>query len=195
MFEDIGSEVSELFSEYNYSKELKVSTKNESGYVVTGTGNLASSGPKLNVEAGMDDKSDANSLFKLNKVGIDSDGKVTGELTMRTSDKTKLYINAEDERQEPGRPIKSFGSIGANYSTSAFTLDTNVDIVNGPTSHSSCFYHNKHWNIKVGSEIQINTHFDDKRSGDGKENGPDVELENFNLGFAFHAKQRSVFSG
>lgn len=168
MFEDIGAEVNDLFAGYNFTKELVVSTTNESGQVVTGTGNLTASGPRLKIEAGMSENFDSNtaedsSLFTLKKVGIDSEGRITGELNMRTSGKASLYINAEDERQEPGRPMKSYGTIGAIYKTPLFTMDSNVDIVNGPTTRSSCFYHNKHWNIKVGSEIQLNTHFDEKK--------------------------------
>lgn len=202
MFEDIGAEVNDLFANYNYSKELVVRTVNESGQVVTSTGTLTQNGPRLKIEGGMSENGDStnnsSSLLTLKKFGIDSEGRVTGELSMKTSNQASLYINAEDERQEPGRPIKSYGTIGALYRTPTFTLDSNIDIVNGPTTRSSCFYHNKHWNIKFGSEIQLNTHFDDKYSygtqqgvngsGGSKDRGPGLELENFNLGMAFHGK-------
>ena len=204
MFDSIGKEVTDLFADYNFSRSLKVSSVNDAGTVVTGTGDLLASGPRLKVEAGTKDAhadtddNDSNvnaaaSFLSLQNVSIDSEGKVSGELKMRTSNVTQLYINAEDERQEPGKPIKSFGTIGARYSTPSFTMDTNVDIVNGPTSRSSCFYYNNHWNIKAGSELQVNTHFDDNkdsRDKDGK--GPGIELENFNLGISFQGKSYTI---
>ena len=199
MFDSIGKEVADLFADYNFSRSLKVSSENEAGTVVTATGDLLASGPRLKVEAGTKESSEWGSsdsslasFVSLKNMSIDSEGKVSGELNMRTSNVTQLYINAEDERQEPGKPIKSFGTIGAKYSTPSFIMDTNVDIVNGPTSRSSCFYYNNHWNIKVGSEIQVNTHFDDNKDRDRDGNGPGVELENFNLGISFQGKSYTI---
>jgi hypothetical protein len=195
--------------------------------VVTSTGSLTAGGPRLRLEAGQesvskgtgeDNKNDNNKkTFKLNKIAFDSEGKVYGEMTMYTSKNSKLYVCAEDERQEPGRPIKSFGTIGSNFSTTNLTIDTSVDIVNGPTSRSWIYYHYQPWNLKIGSEIQINSHFDDAKdanfkksnsistnagsginsngsqqvtgNGNGNSNGGNLmEIENFNVGMAFSGK-------
>lgn len=191
MYEDIDIEVMELFGGYNFSKSLSVSTINEGGTIVKGECKLDVVNPRFSIEAGQKQLplADQKSSFTLNKLGITNEGRISGELSMKTSDVSRLYICAEDERQEPGRPIKSFGTIGAAYTASALSLDTNVDIVNGPTSRCSFLYHYKPWHLKIAGEIQINTHLDDNKL---RNNSGGMELENFNLGTAYHGPSYTV---
>jgi len=192
MYEEIDVELMELFGGYNFTKSLQVSSINEGGTIVTGQCKLDVGGPRFSIEAGQKQVplADTTSTFTLNKVSITNEGRISGELSMKTSDVSRLYVCAEDERQEPGRPIKSFGTIGATYTTPSFSLDTNVDIVNGPTSRCSFLYNYKPWNVKIGTEVQINTHLDDNKAHGAQGGG--IELENFNIGAAYQGPSYTI---
>jgi len=192
MYEEIDEEIMELFGGYNFSKSLQVSSMNEGGTIVTGQCKIDVGGPRFSVEAGQKQVplAETTSTFTLNKVSINNEGRISGELSMKTSDVSRLYVCAEDERQEPGRPIKSFGTIGAEYTTPSFSLDTNVDIVNGPTSRCSFLYNYKPWNVKIGTEVQINTHLDDNKARGTR--GGSLELENFNIGAAYQGPSYTI---
>ena len=99
------------------------------GTVVTSKGNLPAGGPRLRVEAGQKDNEDGNEgggggggggggkMFKLNKIAFDSEGKVYGEMTMKTSKNSKLYFCAEDGRYVDMTLLLLLFSLHCSYSS------------------------------------------------------------------------------
>jgi hypothetical protein len=66
-----------------------------------------------------------------------------------------LYCNAEDGRQEPGKPLRSFGILGMNFlsQNGNIAVQGDVDVVNGPTFYGSSMmkYNNC---FKFGLEVR-----------------------------------------
>ena len=188
-FEDVDKKITDLFNEgFNYYKSLNISSLNESGTIVSGQGILGYGTPRFNIKAGQADGVKSTSVFTLNHVSIDNNGRVSGDLSMKTSDVSSLYIRVEDERSEPGRPLNSSGTIGAAYTSERFAFDTNVDIVNGPTSRSSLIFNYLPWNLKVGGEIKVNTHVDSKGRSSAGGAASGMELEDFNIAAVYQGK-------
>ena len=66
-----------------------------------------------------------------------------------------MYCNAEDGRQELGKPLRSFGILGMNFlsQNGNIAVQGDVDVVNGPTFYGSSMmkYNNC---FKFGLEVR-----------------------------------------
>lgn len=97
------------------------------------------------------------------------------EASYKLSAPLKFTLSVEDGRQEPGKPLHSFGRIGAQYASSTLAVDADVDVVNGPTFRTSALL--RKYSALLGFDLQYNTHFEDKSTT------PEVLDCNFGVGF------------
>lgn len=53
--------------------------------------------------------------------------------------RVSCFVRAEDGRQEPGKPLRSFGILGMNFQSTSgnVAIQGDVDVVNGPTFYGS----------------------------------------------------------
>lgn len=180
MFDEIGKDIDELFSGYEFSNSLRCSTVNESGVRVTGEGLLSGvTRPVSSLSMGQE-KSQGS--LTVDNLSITNEGRVSGEFSMRSGAASKLYLSVQDERSEPGRSIKSSGKIGVEYRSEVISIDTSIDVINGPTGRTTFLYAYKPWNIKFGANVQLNSHWDEIES---KEKLKELEVEDINFGLAY----------
>lgn len=97
------------------------------------------------------------------------------EASYRLTAPMKFTVSVEDGRQEPGKPLHSFGRIGAQYTTPSLAVDADVDVVNGPTIRTSALL--RKYSVLLGFDLQYNTHFEDKSMT------PEVLDVNIGLGY------------
>lgn len=106
------------------------------------------------------------------------------EASYQVTDSTKLLVSAEDGRQEPGKPLHSFGKIGAEYILPRLALTADVDVVNGPTIRASAL--GKSGLFKGGFDLQYNSHLEDRELS--------PELVDFNFGMSCKGSDWSAFA-
>ena len=58
-----------------------------------------------------------------------TDGRVIGEAALALDQALKLSLSVEDGRHDPGRPVQSYGKLGATYSIPFGIMDLEVDVV------------------------------------------------------------------
>lgn len=76
--------------------------------------------------------------ISLDKLEFKTDGRILGEASLDVDSKLKLWVSAEDGRQDVGKPIKSHGKLGVEYvSPGVLVAQSDVDVVNGPTVNGS----------------------------------------------------------
>ncbi len=116
MTDSLGVDVEELLEAgFEYARSLKMSCLNDSGVVVYGEGSLSQGGvARFNMEA-MQKPNTSTFPFVLDKLSLNKDGRVGCDVSINMSDETKFFVSGEDERQDPGKPLNSFGKIGATY--------------------------------------------------------------------------------
>ena len=168
----------ELFDdEYFFAKSIFVRTVNESGIEVTTEGELGSKGATGSLSI-----SRLGNPISFDNLRIRSDGRVLLEGSLVTSNITKLTVAAEDGRQEPGKPVQSFGKLGCeiNVPNSKFGAIFDVDVVNGPLFSTSILT-SPTSNVYLGMEAVVNSHFEDK--------GRSVELIDCNIGMQYVGPQ------
>ncbi len=195
MFDEIGKDIEALFEGFEFSNTLRCSTLNKSGIRVTAEGLLSATGSNVSSLSIGQEKSQGS--LTVENLSMTNEGRVSGEFSMKSSSFSKLYLSAQDERSEPGRSIKSSGKIGAEYRSEILSIDTSIDVVNGPTGRATFLYAYRPWNIKFGANVQLNSHWDEVggKGGKGNAGGQGVEVEDINFGLAyvtpgyqFHAK-------
>lgn len=106
------------------------------------------------------------------------------EASYRVHDSVKLLVSAEDGRQEPGKPLHSFGKVGVEYSVPNIAVSTDVDIVNGPTIRSTVLARRNAF--KGGFDLQYNSHLEDRELS--------PELVDFNVGLSYTGSDWSAFA-
>ena len=149
MFDEIGQDIEALFDGFEFSNTLRCSSVNNVGIRVTAEGILSTS--ENNVSSlSMSQEKPRGSLVVEN-LSITNEGRVSGEFSIKSSEASKLYLSAQDERSEPGRSIKSSGKIGAEYRSQTLSIDTSIDVINGPTGRATFLYDYKPWNIKFAA--------------------------------------------
>ena len=82
---------------------------------------------------------------------------------MQLAPSWKLTVSAEDSRQEPGKPLHSFGKLGIIYKDPMITFSSNVDVVNGPKLQAALI--GRYGLLTIGTQATCNAHFDDKTVG------------------------------
>lgn len=182
----IGRAASELLDDdFKYGQSLRVKTKNDVGLEVLVEGELAPMGAGGSITAA---RKVASAFFHLDKLRVRTDGRVAGEASYALSQDSevdsRLYVAFEDGRQEPGKPLESFGKAGSKLKTKAFDLDASIDVVNGPTCRAAALY--RSMQLCVGVEAQVNTHWEEKQLSGGS------ELEDFNVGASYTTPQWSL---
>jgi hypothetical protein len=103
---------------------------------------------------------------------------------VQVNEAVKLLVSAEDGRQEPGKPLHSFGKVGVEYSFPMLGVTTDVDVVNGPTLRTSALL--RRYAMQVGFELQYNSHLEDKELS--------PEVVDFNFGVTYKGKDWSAFA-
>lgn len=147
-----------MFEEdYFYTQKLSVKTTNQSELVWLTEGELSSKG---GASAAVTASRKGSSL-SLDKLRIKSDGRILVEASVASSATTKLTMSAEDGRQEPGKPLQSFGKLGFEMKSSKTNVVADIDVVNGPIFRSSML-HKYNSNVQLGGELVINTRFEEK---------------------------------
>ncbi len=114
-------------------------------------------------------------IFSLDKLRVKSDGRILAEASLKASSISKFTLSTEDGRQEPGKPLQSFGKIGIEVNTPKVQADASIDVVNGPVLQGSILYGYK--DFKIGGEAMINTHAEDKDQS--------PELSNIDIGLSY----------
>lgn len=94
---------------------------------------------------------------------------------MKITENLKLTSSIEDGRQEPGKPLHSFGKLGFEYISSLVNTSGEIDVVNGPSLQSAVLFH--HGPFRAGAELLFNSHLEEKDQSS--------EIVDFNVGFSF----------
>lgn len=126
----------------------------------TSEGELSSKGVMAKLAA----KYKHPSGISLDKLEFKSDGRVLGEASLDVDSKLKLWVSAEDGRQDTGKPIKSHGKLGVEYvSPGILSALSDVDVVNGPTVNGSVVVNlaGKR-GLLAGFQATYNTQLDEK---------------------------------
>jgi len=179
MFKDIGNEVEKLLEDdYNFINKLVVKTQNQSNVIVIGDGELSNKGVNSSIVA-----SYIGNNFILEKLRVKNDGRILMEAALKTSTFSKFTVSAEDGRQEPGKPLQSFGKLGCEFVLPKVSLTADVDVINGPLIRTSTLYKYNN-NLSFGGETVVNTHLEDK--------GIYPEISHFNVGFTYNGPGWSV---
>jgi Eukaryotic porin len=145
-----------LEEDYFYSQRLKIQTKNASDLLWVTEGELSSKGATASISA-----SRKGSTLSLDKFRVKSDGRVLIEASLITSKASKFTMKAEDGRQEPGKPLQSFGKLGCEFKMPSTYATADIDVVNGPIFKSSIVY-NFSPSISFGGGTVVNTHLEEK---------------------------------
>ena len=178
MFKDIGKEVERLLDDdYSYGPKLEITTRNKSNVVIIGDGEVINGKVNSSIVA-----SYIGNNFTLDKLRVKSDGRILMEAALRTSNLSKFTVSAEDGRQEPGKPLQSFGKLGCEIVLPKVSLTADVDVINGPLIRTSSLYKYND-NISFGGEAIINSHL---------EEGLYPELSNFNVGFTYRGPDWTI---
>ena len=135
---------------------MKIKTKNESDLLWVTEGELSSKGAMASVSA-----SKQGTTLSLDKFRVKSDGRVLIEASLLTSKASKFTMKAEDGRQEPGKPLQSFGKLGCELKTSSAYATADIDVVNGPIFRSSVVY-NYNSSLSLGGGAVVNTHLEER---------------------------------
>jgi len=161
MFSDLGKASKELLeNDYFYCQKLKVKTTNASLLSWFTEGELGGKGAVASTTVTC-----KGSSLSLDKLRVKSDGRVLMEASLLTSNHTKFTMCAEDGRQEPGKPLQSFGKLGCEFkipgAAHGGTVASDIDVVNGPIFRSS-FLYNYSPAVKLGGEVVVNTRLEEK---------------------------------
>jgi hypothetical protein len=148
-----------------------VKTKNESDREVTTQGELSPKGATGSLSINR-----LGSPLSLDNLRIRSDGRVLVEGSLQTSSVSKLTVAAEDGRQEPGKPVQSFGKLGCELKLPRIGSTFDVDVVNGPLFSASALF-TPAQNVYFGMEGLFNSHLEDK------DRSP--EIIDFNMGIQY----------
>lgn len=164
-FSTIGIERNEFFDfGYFQTKRVLLNIKNKSGVVFNHQSELL---PKGHMFGSITvSYKPENASVALDRFGVKSDGRIILDAAMKLNQNLKLTVSAEDSRQEPGKPLHSFGKLGFEYknnktSVLPFVFANDVDVVNGPILRSS-FVASIQNVLKFGVQGVINMHMDDK---------------------------------
>jgi hypothetical protein len=125
-----------------------------------------------------------SAMIDLEKLSVSNEGRVMGEVSMKTSAFSKLYLSAQDERSEPGKSLNSSAKVGAVYAGNTCEMDANIDVVNGPTGRFSMVF-SPYKNFLMGTYIQVNAHWDDPRKNEDGSSKSMIEMEDMSLGMIY----------
>ncbi len=139
-------------------KRLVVRSKNETDIEVCSEGELSAKGSQASLTI-----SRLSSQLSLEKFRMKSDGRFLAEASLRTSPISKFIVCAEDGRQEPGKPLQSFGKLGCEIllPNPRFGVIADIDVVNGPLFRLAALYRPT-TNLSIGLESLVNSHLEDK---------------------------------
>lgn len=160
-----------LEEDFFFSQKFQFKAKNQSDFVVTGEADFGSRGPMANLSLFR-----KGSILSLDKLRIKSDGRILAEASLKTSDISTFTVSAEDGRQEPGKPLQSFGKLGVEIRSPTIMAQADVDVVNGPLLKGS-FVYSLFKNLSFGAETLVNTHLEERNSY--------PELTDLNFGVAY----------
>lgn len=172
-----GSAARSLFEDdYNTANSIRVKTTNDAGLSMICEGDLTPKGAQGSWTAVLPPY--------LDKLRIKTDGRIAAEgsfILKSTPDiDTRIYVSVEDGRQEPGKPLKSFGKAGSRLKSKTFDIDASVDLVNGPTLRTAFLWRPSKTSLTVGMEAQVNTHWEEKH-----QLSSGSELEDLNVAAAY----------
>jgi hypothetical protein len=167
-----------LEDDYFFNPRLKIKTTNASQLTWVTEGELNSKGASASISA-----IKKGPTLSLDKLRVKSDGRVLAEASLKTNQYTKFTVSAEDGRQEPGKPLQSFGKLGYELATSRLFVTGDVDVVNGPIVRTSMNY-NYSSSVSAGGEVLVNTHFEEK--------GQSPQIADVNAGIAYKGPDWSL---
>jgi len=174
----IGKERAEFFDDgYFISKKLFLKTKNTSGVEIAAENEIMQKGIFGNIAA-----SYKTSSVSLDRFAVKSDGRISLEAAMALNPFLKLTVAAEDSRQEPGKPLHSYGKVGFEYRNPMVLLASDVDIVNGPVLKSSVV--GNYNSLRIGAQAICNTHLEGKLNHSNTANNAAQFPELVDLSFA-----------
>lgn len=160
-FKDFGRSTADLFNDdFSYKRKLKIKLPTPDGVTWTSEGELSSKGVMAKLAA----KYKHPSGISLDKLEFKTDGRILGEASLDVDSKLKLWVSAEDGRQDAGKPIKSHGKLGVEYvSPGVLVAQSDVDVVNGPTVNGSAVLSlGGASGVLAGFQATYNTQLDEK---------------------------------
>lgn len=171
-----------LDDDYLSSKRFYFTSTNEDKINVTVEGELAQKGTTAAVSI----QNKGNYMIDLDRLRVKSDGRILLEASLKANDNLKFFMAAEDGKQEPGRPLQSFGKIGSEILFNNTNFNIDIDVVNGPLIKGSLMQsYNTIGKWKFGGEAIINTKFDENKASR-------PELVNLSIGGLFKQPSYSV---
>mmetsp|Transcript_16343 Transcript_16343/g.24638 ORF Transcript_16343/g.24638 Transcript_16343/m.24638 type:complete len:286 (-) Transcript_16343:137-994(-) len=145
-----------LEDDYFYTKKVDLKTTNASGIEWSAAGVISPTGTVGSFSARWD-----NPLgFTLENFRVKTDGRVLAEASLKVAEGLKFTSSIEDGRQEPGKPLRSYGKLGLDFLSDYVSVQGDVDIVNGPIVSSSIL--GEYEKFKFGGDVFLDTHFEDR---------------------------------
>lgn len=89
-----------------------------------------------------------------------TDGRVSADASLKVSETKTFTASIEDGRQEPGKPLQSYGKLGLDFLSSGTSLKADIDIVNGPILSGSIL--SRYGPFRIGGEAFLNTHLEER---------------------------------
>lgn len=170
---DLIKDASDLLSKkYKFDKKVKITTKSADGVKFTSEGKLKSKGFDATVKAEF-----AKDSFKVDKIELASAGTLVAEFKLAgLTDGLDLTFKAHESLRTAG--TLSYGKLGATYKADSLRVDTEVDLINGPTVDASAVF--GYQNVSVGATATFNA--------GAKEN----QLSGYGVGLAYAGAGFSV---
>lgn len=174
-FASIGKERFDFFDDgFFNSKKLIVKVKNSAGVAINFESDIEAKG---NMASSISSSYKTGNSVSLDKFRVKSDGRISLEACMKLNDSVKLTVAAEDSRQEPGKPVYSFGKLGFEYKVPLLgILAADVDVVNNYSLRSSVVTNYNAFKfgaqcVVSGKTRENNTHLEHKQTTGGLSDG------------------------
>lgn len=153
-FKDVSKSANDLLTkEYCFDRKFKLQTKTANGVQFTTEGTLI---PNKATSGKLTAKFKPFEGISVDKLCVTTAGRFQLEATLENAlEGASFTVNAED-----GANKAPAGAVSMKYANDSFTLNSSVDIVDGPTLYSAGTFGFE--GFVLGGEVKYNTQFDDK---------------------------------
>lgn len=168
-FKDVSKSANDLLTnDYCFDRKFKLTTKTANGVSFTTEGTLI---PEKATSGKLTAKFAPFEGITVDKLCVTTAGRFIVETTLNNAFEGAAFtLSAED-----GAGKAPQGNVAMKYAADAFTFNSSVDIVNGPTLHAAGSF--GYEGFIAGGEVKYNTQFDEK---DGS-----PSVQDFNAALAF----------
>jgi len=162
-YKDVAKSANDLLnSDYKFVKSLKLKSKSSNGFDFTCESKLGAA-----VSSSLSTKFSPAANVTVDKLQVNTDGRVVVESSLKNAVKGMTFKFAAEDGSSKGASGKEYtpqGSLSVDYCADKVTVNSKLDVVNGPTLSVSAL--TGHGGFVFGGTMTYNTQFDaDGKSG------------------------------